>query len=89
MEFKLLLSPTNIHEVFYYPKEFFPQKVSRLNFEGSRDTRARERIHARLLIQIKEASTEEMVRDKLGNMYPLATPLTNPTLVTPQNPGVH
>ena len=44
-----LLTPSNIREVFDYLKEFIPPKVPRMNFEGSGDARARERVHCRLL----------------------------------------
>ena len=37
-------------------------------------------MQARLLVQIKEATVEEMPEDELENMYPLAAPPANPKL---------
>ena len=36
-DFRYLLTPSNLREVFDHPKEFILPKVSRLNFEGSGD----------------------------------------------------
>ena len=47
---------------------------STLNFEGSRNTRERERVQSRLLVRIKEAF-EEMAGGDLGDEYPfIASP---------------
>ena len=45
-----------------------------INFAGSTDARARERVQARLLDQIKEAIAKEMPEDELGDRYPLSLP---------------
>ena len=43
-DFRYLLMPSNLWEVFDHPEEFILPKVPRLNFEGSRDTQAKERV---------------------------------------------
>ena len=68
-DFKHLLTPSKLWEVFYHPKEFILPKVSRLNFKGLRDVRAKERVQNRLLVRTKEAS-EEMARGDLSDAFP-------------------
>ena len=50
--------PPNLREVFDYLDEFILSQVLRLIFEGSGDTRAKERVQSHLLTRIKEASKE-------------------------------
>ena len=52
LDFEHLLTLENLREVFNHPEEFVLSKVLHLNFEGSRDARAREKIPTRLLSHI-------------------------------------
>ena len=79
-DFKFLFSLSNIRGIFYQLEGFAPPKVPRLNFRWSWDVQAKKQVQARLLVQVKEASTEEMIKGNQGDMYPLAAPLARPTL---------
>ena len=46
-----------------------------MNCRGSGDARAKEQVQACLFARIKEASTEEMTRDDLGDAFPLVVSL--------------
>ena len=48
-DFKHLLKPANLQDVFDLPKEFILPKVPHLNFEGPGSARAKERVLSRLL----------------------------------------
>ena len=73
-DFRHLLTPANLQEVFDRPKEFIIPKVPHLNLEGLGSAQAKERILSRLLGRIKEAS-EEMSRGDVGDAFPLPPPL--------------
>ena len=66
-DYKLLLLLENIWEVVDNSEEFIPQEVPTLNFTGSLDAWARERVQSNLHDLIKEATTEDMPEDELGN----------------------
>ena len=55
-DFKHLLTPANLQELFDLPEEFILPTVPHLNFEGSGGARAKEQVLSRLLNRIKEAS---------------------------------
>ena len=80
-DFRHLLTPSNLREVFDHPEEFILPKVPRLNFEGSRNARVRERVQGRLLTRIKEAS-KEMTGGDLGDEYPFVAPPSRESLST-------
>ena len=78
-DFRHLLTPSNLREVFDHPEEFILPKVPRLNFEGSGDVRAKEWVQNRLLTRIKEAF-EEMARVDLSDAFPFVAPPSRPSL---------
>ena len=55
-DFRHLLTPLTLQEVFDYPKEFILSKVPQLNFEGSGGTRAKECVQSHILSRNQEAS---------------------------------
>ena len=71
--FRHFLTPSNLREVFDHPNNFILLKVSRLNFESSRDAQERERVQSHLLTQIQEAF-EEMAGSDVGDAYPFLPP---------------
>ena len=72
-DFKHLLTPSNLQEVFDHPEEFILPQVPHLNFKGSSGAQAKERALSRLLSQIKESS--EMLRSDASDAFPLPLPL--------------
>ena len=48
-DFKFLLTPENIQEAIDHPEEFVSQDISRINFPGSANNRARERVQSSLI----------------------------------------
>ena len=72
-DFRHLLIPTNLKEVFDFPEEFILPKVPHLNFEGSGCVRAKEWVMNHLLGSTKEAS-EEMLGGDVGSAFPLLPP---------------
>ena len=55
-DFRFLLMPTNLREVFDKPEDFIVPKVLHLNYESSGDTRAMKRVLSHLLSCIQAAS---------------------------------
>ena len=82
--FRHLLTLSNFWEIFDHPKEFILSKFPRLNFEGSGDARAKERVQSRLLTRIKEAS-KEMAGGDIGDEFPLVAPPSRESLLTRLN----
>ena len=71
-EFRHLLMPTNLQEVFDHLEEFILPKVLYLNFEGSGDARAKEWVQSRLLSRIQvvsEAQIQEASEEMSGGDF--------------------
>ena len=47
---------------------------------GASDARVREQVQSNLLDRIKEATTEDMLEEDLGNKFPLISPPANPSV---------
>ena len=77
MDFRHLLTPSNLQEVFNHPKEFILPKVQLLNFEGSGEARARERVLSHFITRIKKAFEEmargDVVRRFRSSLLPFAS----------------
>ena len=77
--FRHLLTLSNLREVFDHPEEFILSKVQRLNFEGSGDVRAKERVQNRLLTRIKEPS-DKMAGGDPSDAFPFVALPSRPSL---------
>ena len=80
-DFKHLLMPANLQDVFDHSEEFVLPKVSYLNFEGSRDARDKEQVQSCLLSRIQGAFEthiqevfEEMSRGEASDAFSLRPP---------------
>ena len=80
-DFRYLLKPPNLQEVFDQLKEFILLKVLRLIFEGLGEARAKEWFQSHLLTRIKEAF-EEMAGGDLGDAYLFVAPPPRESLLT-------
>ena len=76
-DFRHLMTPTNLREVFDHPKEFVVPKVLRLNFESLGDVGAKVRVQSCLLSLI-QAAFEELV----GDEFPFIPPPSRESLPT-------
>ena len=78
MDFKLLLSPSNLLAIFIKPGDFIVSSVPRLHFEGPSNARAKERVLSMLLTCIATmVETREFERAKdmaVGDDFPISPP---------------